>query len=116
MGDGPVLAKNTAEVAVGKKDGAGAIVSHQGDLLPNMGVGAEDHHFGGSLADAFLALLPVDSAPSGTELTVLKEGISLFYPLGEFSLAFEFFISRTPWFLLFWLGRIGDRWEEQRTP
>ena len=31
--------------------------SHQGDLLPEMGVGTEDDQFGGGLTEAFLALL-----------------------------------------------------------
>jgi hypothetical protein len=115
VGDGPVLTENTAEVAVGEKEGAGPVVSHQGDLLPEMGMGTEDHHLGRSPAEAFLALLPVDPAPPGTELTVLKEAVSPFHPLGQFALSFEFFVGRPPGFLFLGLGRRGILREKQGT-
>jgi len=91
------------------------VVPHQGDLLPEVGVGAEDHHFGGSLAEAFLALLSVDSAPTGTELTVLEEAVGSLHPLSEFTLSFEFFIGRSPGFLFFGFGRVGNLRKKQRT-
>ncbi len=107
--------KTQRRLQLEEKDGAGPVVSHQGDLLPEMGVGAEDHHLGGSPAEAFLALLPVDPAPPGTELTVLEEAVGPLHPLGEFTLSFEFFIGRPPGFLLFGLGRIGNLRKKQRT-
>ena len=91
------------------------MVSHQGDLLSEVGVGAEDHHFGGGPADTFFALLSVDSAPPGTKLTMLEEAVGSLHPLSESTLSFEFFIGRSPGFQLFGLGRVGNLRKKQRT-
>ena len=89
------------------------MVSHQGDLLSEVGVGAEDHHFGGSPAEAFLSLLSVDSAPPGTELTAIEGIIGLLDPLSQFSLLLQFLISWMPFFLLLLFGTRGG-WEEKQ--
>jgi hypothetical protein len=109
MGDGPVLAEDTTEVAVREEDGAGAILAHQGYLFAKMGGSAEDDELHRSPAETFFTLFPVYSATPRTELAILKRGIGLLDPLGQFALFLQLFISGDPRFFLFWYGMEGER-------
>jgi hypothetical protein len=107
MGDGPVLAEDTTEVAVREEDGAGAILAHQGYLFAKMGGSAEDDELHRSPAEPFSTLFPVYSATPRTELAILKHGIGLLDPLGQFALFLQLFISWNPRFFFFRCGRRG---------
>jgi len=100
MRDGPILAEHTTEVAVGEEDGAGAVVAHQRRLLPEVRMEAEDDRLDRSPAEPLLPFLPIHSAPSGTELTVLEEVIGLLDPLGQPAFFLQLRVSGLPPFLL----------------
>jgi len=114
MGDGPVLAKDTAEIAVGEEDGARPVSPYQRYLLPKMGVSAKNNGFQRSPAEPFLALLPIHPALPGTELAILEDTIGFFDLLSKFTLLLQFLISWKPSLFLFLFGIKGDGGEEQR--
>jgi hypothetical protein len=99
--DRPILAEDTAEVAVGEEDGSGSMLTHQRYFLSKMGMGAESDNLHGGPAEPFLTLLPVHSATPGTEVTTLEEGVGLVNPLFKFTLSLQLFISGNPWFFFF---------------
>jgi hypothetical protein len=105
MGDGPVLAEDTTEVAIREEDGAGAILTYQGYLFAKMGGGAEDDELHRSPAESSFTLFSIHPATPRTELAILKHGISLFDPLGQFALFLQLFISGDPRFFLFGDGK-----------
>jgi hypothetical protein len=82
MRDWPVLAEDTAEIAVGKEDRPRPIISHQRHLFTKMGMEAENHRSEWSPAEAFFTFFPIHPTPPGTELTMLKDCVSLLDPLG----------------------------------
>ena len=96
MGDGPVLAENTAEVAVGKEDCAGAIYARYRFLFAHMGMIAEDHRAGRSAAEPFFTLYPIYPAPSGTELAALEDAVGLLDPLRKSPLFLQFLVGWPP--------------------
>jgi hypothetical protein len=104
MGDGPVLAKDTTQIAVGEKDSARALFAHQGYLFTKMGLCAEDHHLGRRPAETPLPLEAIHPALPGTKLTLLKDGVSPLNPLSQFSLTVQFLIGWTPRLTLFLAG------------
>ena len=55
VGDRPVLTEDTAEIAIGEKDGARPISAHQGYLFAKMGVCAENHGSGRGTTEASFA-------------------------------------------------------------
>ena len=65
-----------------------------------MGLGAVDHGPGRGAAKPALALLPVDPAPSWTELAAGEEGIGLLDPLAELSLVLKPPVGGMPGLLL----------------
>jgi hypothetical protein len=75
VGDGPVLAEDTTEIAVGEEDGARPVSPHQRYLFPKMGLSIENHRFEWSPAKSLFALLPIHPALPGTELALLKEAV-----------------------------------------
>jgi len=88
MRDGPVLAENTAKVAVRKEDRARPILPHQWHLLAKVRMKTEDDWFEWSPAESPLTLLPIHSAPPGTELAVLEDGAGLLDPPGQLTFFF----------------------------
>jgi hypothetical protein len=74
-----------------------------------MGGSAEDDELHRSPAETFFTLFPVYSATPRTELAILKHGIGLLDPLGQFALFLQLFISGDPRFFLFWYGMEGER-------
>jgi hypothetical protein len=115
MGDGPILTEDTAEVAVGEEEGGRTMLTHQGYFLAKMGMGAEDDDLQRSLAEPSLTLFTVHSAASGTEVTILKDGVSLFNPLGQLPLSLQFLVGRNPWVFFFWNGKGRGGGEKQGT-
>ena len=89
-GDRPVLAEDTAEIAVREKDGARPMLAKQGYLFAKMGVRTENHGFGRSLAEPSFTLLSIHPTLSGTELAILKDGVGLLDPLSQFTLLSSF--------------------------
>lgn len=87
VGNGPVLAEDTAEIAVREKDGARSIFAHQRHLFAKMGLSAKDHGFGRSPTDPSFAFLAIHPALPRTELTILEYGVGLLDPLSEFTLS-----------------------------
>ncbi len=114
MGDGPVLAEDTTEIAVGEEYGTGSVPPYQRYLFTKMGLGAVNHGFDRSPAEPFFALLPIYPALPGTELAILEDTIGLFDPLSKFTLLLQFLISWKPSFSLFPFGMKGYGREEQR--
>jgi hypothetical protein len=114
MGDGPVLAKETAEVAVGEEDGARPIFADQGFLFAEMGVIAINHGSDRSLAEPPFALFPIHPALAGAEPAMLEDAVGLLDPLTEFSLFLQFLISWLPLVSPFLSGLKGSGREKQR--
>src|SRR3972149_2370745 len=71
MGDRPVLAENTAQVAVGEEDGARTAYSRYRFFFTKMGVGAENDGAEWGTAEPLLALLPIHSTSPRAELAML---------------------------------------------
>jgi hypothetical protein len=115
VGDGPVLTKDTMEVAVGEEDGAGPISTHQRHLFTKMGVITKNNRFDWSPTESFFSLLPIHSTLSGAELTILEEGVGLLDPLSQFTLHLQFLISWNPLNLLLLPSMKRNRRKENRT-
>jgi hypothetical protein len=113
MGDRPVLAEDASEITIGEKDGPGTIFAHQRYLFTEMRMSIENRGFDWRLAKSFFTLLPIHSAPPGTELTAIEEIIGLLDPLSQFSLLLQFLVSWMPFFLLLLFGTSKDWGEEQ---
>jgi hypothetical protein len=96
MGDGPVLAENTAQGAVGKEDGARSIYARYRFLFTEMGIIAEDHWAGRSAAEPLLTLCPIYPAPPGTELAALEDAVGLLDPLRKSPLFLQFLVGWLP--------------------
>lgn len=79
-----------------------------------MGMGAEDDDLQRSPAEPFITFFPIDPAPPGAEVAILKERIGLLNPLGQLPLFFQFLISWGPLFFFFGQGGGRGRGEEQR--
>src|SRR5690554_1619392 len=75
MGDSPVLAKDTAEVAVREKDGPRTASAHQRRLLAEMGVITGNHPLGRPTANSLFTLQAVYPTPMGTEDTILQQSV-----------------------------------------
>jgi len=56
MGYGPVLAEHTAQIAVRKKDGTGAVLAHQRGFLAKMRMNGINHRSGCCPAETFFTL------------------------------------------------------------
>jgi hypothetical protein len=115
MRDGPVLAKDTAEIAVGEKDSTRSVFAYQRYLFAKMGLGAENHGSDRSPAEPFFTLLPIHPALPGTEVAILEDTIGFFDPLSQFTLLLQFLICWKPSLSLFLFGMKGDWEDEQRT-
>lgn len=115
MGDWPVLAEDTAEIAVREEDGARSIFTHQRDLFAKMRMSAEDHGSSRSPAESSFAFLSIHPALPRTEFAMLKQSVGLLDPLGQSTLFLQLLISRMPLLSLFLFCTKGDRREEQRT-
>jgi hypothetical protein len=98
--NGPVLAEDTAKVAIGEEDGARPFSAHQRHLLSKMRVIAENHRFDRSSTESPFTLLPIHATLPWTESTIFEEGISLFDPLSQFPLYLQFFEGWNPLTLL----------------
>jgi hypothetical protein len=83
VGNGPVLAEDTAKIAIGEKNRTRPVISNQGYLFTKMGMVAEDHRFERSPAEPFFTYFPIHPTPPGTELTMLENGVSMFDPLSQ---------------------------------
>jgi len=114
MGDGPVLTEDTAEIAVGEKDGARSMFTHQRYLFAKMGLSAENHGSDRGPAEPLFALLPIHPALPWAELALLEDGVGFLDPLGKFPLLLQFRIRWTPHLSLF-CGIKGKRGDEQRS-
>jgi hypothetical protein len=66
MADIKVLAKNTAQIASGKKDGPGTLPAHQGCFLSKMQMGRGHNCMAAGPAKAGLIFQSVDSTLPGT--------------------------------------------------
>jgi hypothetical protein len=96
MGYGPVLTEDTTEIAVGEKDGAGSMLTHQRDLFSKMGVSAEDHCPGRSPAEPCFPFQSIHPTLPRTEATVLEDPIGFLDSLSQDSLLIQFRIGRLP--------------------
>jgi hypothetical protein len=65
-------------------------------LFAKMRVMAENDGLQGRPAEALLSLLPIHSAPPGTELAVLEDRIGLLDPLGQLTFLLQFCVSWLP--------------------
>jgi len=113
VGDGPVLAEDTAEIAVGEEDGPRPISAHQRHLLAKMRVSPENYGFYRGPAKSPFALSAIYPTPAGTELAILEDRVCLLDLLGKFALLFQFLIRWTPPFSLL-CGIKGSGIEKQR--
>jgi hypothetical protein len=104
VGNGPILTEDATQIAVREKDGARAMLSHQGYLLPEVGLGAIDHHLRRGLAESFFALQPIHATLPGTELARLENGVGLFNPPRQLTLFLQNVIGGSPWGLVFFTG------------
>jgi len=68
-----VLAKDAVEIAVGKKDGARALLPHQGVFFAIMGPIRGDYGLVPGAAQAPLAVVPVHQAAVGTEIALAQD-------------------------------------------
>jgi len=100
MGDGPVLAEDAAEVAVGEKYGAGAVYSRDRFFFAKVGVMAENNGTERRPAETLLALAAIHPAAPRTELAILEDPAGLLNLPGEFPLFLKFGIGGLPRFLL----------------
>jgi hypothetical protein len=82
MGDGPVLAENTAKITVGEKNGARASFSCKRYFFAEMGLGRMNYYLGRSAAKPLLAFEPVYPASARAKLALLKHGVGLLDPMG----------------------------------
>ena len=89
----PVLAEDTAKVAMGEEDGARPFATHQRHLFSKMRLIAEEHRFNQSSTESPFSLLPIHPTLSWTELTIFEDGIGLFDPLSQFPLCLQFFVG-----------------------
>jgi hypothetical protein len=71
-----VLAKRTAQIAVGHENCAGPFPANQGILLAKMGAVARDHRLTSGPAHAQFTFQPIDLAMSGAETAVFENGQS----------------------------------------
>jgi hypothetical protein len=115
VGDGPVLAEDTAEIAVGYKYGTRPILTHQGYLFTKMGMAAEDYWFERGLAEPSFSFSPIHPTPTGAEVTVLKDTVSFLDSLSQFTLLLQLMVGWNPLLIPFSLGVKGGRREEERS-
>jgi hypothetical protein len=76
MTDFVVLAKHTAQIAVGHEDCAGPFPANQGILFAKMGAVARDHRLTSRLADAQFTFQSIDLAMPRAETAVFENGQS----------------------------------------
>jgi hypothetical protein len=112
VGDGPVLTEDTTEVAVGEEDGAGSSSAHERHLFTKMGVITKNNWFDRSPTETLFSFLPIHSTLSGTEVTILEEGIGPLDPLSQFTLCLQFLIGWNPSNLLLLPGMKRNRGKE----
>jgi hypothetical protein len=112
MGDGPVLAEDAPQVAVGEEDGARSIFTRYGHLFAKMGVITEDNRLHRSPTEPSFPLLPIYPTTPGTELAMFEDAIGLLDPLGQFALSLQFLVSWNPSFILLFSSMKGDGIEE----
>jgi hypothetical protein len=113
MGDGPVLAKDTTEVAVREEDGAGPLSTHQRHFFAKMGVITKNNRFDWSPTESLLSLSPIHPTLSGAELTILEEGIGLLNPVSQFTFHLQFLIGWNPLNLLLLSSMKRNRRKEE---
>jgi hypothetical protein len=94
--NGPVLAEDTAEVAVGEEDGARTFSAHQRHFFAKMGVITENHRLDRSSTESFFTLLPIYTTLPWTELAIFKDRIGLLDPLSQFPFYLQSFIGWNP--------------------
>jgi len=116
VGDGPVLAENAPEVAVGNEDGPGPVLAGDGLFFAEVGMGAVDHRPGGRPAEPFLPLQPVHPAPPRAQLAPLEDGVSLLHPIAEFPLSFQSCVPGLPLGPIDDLGARGNRGPKRTCP
>jgi hypothetical protein len=109
MGNGPVLAENTAQIAVREKNGTRAMLSDQGYLLAKMGLGAVDDNVPGRLAESFFSLQPIHAALTGAEFARLEDSAGLFNPLRQFTRILQCVIGGPPRTFVLFIGMQRDR-------
>ena len=80
MGDRPVLAEDTTEIAVRKEDGTRPMATHQRYLLAKMGMGTENDGIDWSPTEPCFAFQPIYPALPRAKLAVFEHGVSLVYP------------------------------------
>jgi hypothetical protein len=73
-----------------------------------MGLGAENHHTLGSLAESFFTLQPIHATLPGTEFARLQDCVGLFNLLNQFSFILQFLIGGSPRVFLFLIGAKRD--------
>jgi hypothetical protein len=96
MGDWPVLTEDTSKVTVGEEDGTGPMLTHQWYFFTKMRMGAENDNLEWSPAEPSVTSFPIDPTTPGTEVTILKERVSLLNPLFKFTLSLQLFIGGHP--------------------
>jgi hypothetical protein len=101
MGNGPVLAKNTAEVAVREKNGAGAASANQRNLFAEMWLGNINHDFGRGTTEPPITILPISPTLPGTKLAFSEDGVGLLNPSSQFA---RFFQLRIGWILQLYIA------------
>ena len=87
--DRPVLAEDTAQVAVGEEDRARAALADQRDLFTEVRLCAVDHHLSGCTAEPLVAGVAVDAALAGAEGAGVEKREGLLDPFGELTVVLE---------------------------
>ncbi len=101
MGDGPVLAEDTPEIAIGEEDGPGPVSTHQRDFLAKMRMSPKDDGSQRTPAEPLLTLFPVHPALPGTEVAILEDVVGFLDLLGKLPLILQLRIRWAPCFSLF---------------
>jgi hypothetical protein len=110
MGDGPILAENTTEIAVGEKDRSRAMLPHKGHFFTKMGLGAGHDDSVRSLAESLFSLKPVYTTLPRAKLTFPQKGVGLINPLCKLTPFLQLLIGRLPG--LFSLKAVKRGWRK----
>ncbi len=88
MGNRPVLAKHTAQIAVGEKDGAGTVFTRQGYFLAKMRMGRIDRQPGCCPAKSLFSCHTIYPALSRAQPALFENSPGLFHSLCQLALVF----------------------------
>jgi len=73
MSDRPVLAEDTAEIAIGEEDGARSMLPHQRYLLAEMGLSDINYNSGRGSTEPLFAISAINPALSGAQPAFLEK-------------------------------------------